>query len=75
MPTHTKEPAGTLVETLIIPSTGSSITTCCRCGRTWNVVMERVKPGTPGCLRCICDTELISWSGSVIFSAFPAETN
>jgi hypothetical protein len=48
-------------------------TTRCACGRTWNVTMERGESGQHGCIRCTCNAELISWSGTVLFNAFPVD--
>lgn len=53
----------------------SSFLKHCRCGRTWNVVMERGNPNESGCVRCSCDAELMSWSGMVVFNAFPADVD
>ena len=53
-------------------SLNTNIVARCHCGRNWNVVMSRGEAGQPGCVRCSCDAELVSWSGTVIFSAFPA---
>jgi hypothetical protein len=47
----------------------------CRCGRNWNVVMERGRPDHHGCLRCSCNEELVAWSGTVMFNAFPADAD
>jgi hypothetical protein len=54
-----------------VPSPNAPFVTQCRCGRLWNVTMERGESGQPGCVRCDCDAELVSWSGTVIFNAVP----
>ncbi len=41
----------------------------CHCGQTWTVSMERGEAGRPGCVHCSCGAELVSWSGTVIFTA------
>lgn len=43
--------------------------TRCQCGREWNVCKERGEAGRAGCIRCICEAELVSWSGTVAFTA------
>jgi hypothetical protein len=35
--------------------------------------MERGETGQHGCIRCSCNAELISWSGTVMFNALPVE--
>ena len=55
-----------------VPPANAGFVTQCRCGRLWNVTMERGTSGIPGCVRCECHAELVSWSGTVIFSAIPA---
>jgi hypothetical protein len=47
----------------------ASFITRCRCGRIWNVTMGRGESGNPGCVRCSCEAEIVSWSGTVIFNA------
>lgn len=49
--------------------------TRCGCGRVWKLTMERGQSGSPGCMRCSCEAELVSWSGTVVFNAVPAETD
>lgn len=55
----------------IVPSPSEPFVTRCRCGRIWNVTMERGESGQPGCVRCSCEAELVSWSGTVAFNAVP----
>jgi hypothetical protein len=47
----------------------TSFITHCECGRIWNVTMERGESGNPGCVRCACQAEIVSWSGTIIFNA------
>jgi hypothetical protein len=54
-----------------VPSAG--FVSRCHCGRLWNLILERGHPGNPGCVRCSCQRELVSWSGTIIFNAVPAE--
>ena len=58
-----------LTEKHPVQQIGISSVTRCRCGQTWKIQMMRGKPGLPGCVRCSCDRELISWSGTVVFNA------
>jgi hypothetical protein len=54
---------------------GSPFVARCRCGRLWTVTMERGESGNAGCLRCSCQAEIVSWSGTVIFSGIPADVD
>jgi hypothetical protein len=56
-------------------SLSASFITRCRCGLIWNVTMERGETGNPGCVRCFCEAEIISWSGTIIFNAVPVEAD
>jgi hypothetical protein len=56
-----------------LQSVSAPFTARCTCGRAWNVTMERGESGQHGCIRCTCNAELISWSGTVVFSAFPID--
>lgn len=58
-----------------LPGSNAPLVTRCRCGRLWNLMMERGQSGNPGCVRCSCEAELVSWSGTIIFNAVPAETD
>ena len=49
--------------------------TRCQCGRLWNMTMERGESGHAGCVRCSCQAELVSWSGTVIFNAAPVDVD
>ncbi len=53
----------------------SPFVTHCRCGRLWTVTMGRGESGNAGCLRCSCEAEIVSWSGTVIFSAIPVDAD
>ncbi len=57
------------------PDPSAQFLTRCHCGRLWNLMLERGQPGNPGCVRCSCERELVSWSGTIIFNAVPAETS
>ncbi len=61
------------VEPEIIQSLNTPFVKRCRCGRNWNVTMERGESGQAGCVRCLCDAELVSWSGTVVFNAVPGD--
>ena len=54
-------------------SASAPFITQCGCGRIWNVTMTRGEAGNPGCVRCSCEAELVSWSGTVIFNAVPVD--
>jgi hypothetical protein len=56
------------------PSNARFVTRC-RCGRLWAVKMGRGESGNAGCLRCSCEAEIVSWSGTVIFSAIPEDAD
>ena len=43
--------------------------TRCQCGQEWTVCIERGEAGRAGCVQCNCGAELVSWSGSVVFTA------
>jgi hypothetical protein len=62
------DPITTAARTLSNSLTTPFITRC-RCGRLWNVIMERGAAGHAGCIRCSCEAELVSWSGNVTFNA------
>jgi hypothetical protein len=59
----------------ICPQTQAGFITRCQCGRAWNMTMKRGESGHPGCVRCSCQAELISWSGTVIFHAAPVDVD
>jgi hypothetical protein len=69
MSTSVKEDA--VAEPALVPTANAPFVTQCRCGRMWNVSMQRGGSGQSGCIRCECGAELVSWSGSVIFNAIP----
>ncbi len=55
------------------PESNARFVTCCSCGRLWNLTIDRGQPGSPGCVRCSCEAELVSWSGTIVFNAVPAD--
>ena len=67
--THTE------AEALVFKEAVSPLVKRCRCGRNWNVVMERGQSGHHGCIRCSCDAELVSWCGTVMFNAVPTDSD
>jgi hypothetical protein len=58
-----------------VESTGAKFITRCRCGRRWNVTMERGKPGHAGFVKCSCEAEIVAWSGTVVFRAVPIDAD
>ncbi len=63
------------VETMqgVCSQSNAGFITRCQCGRLWNMTVQRGESGHPGCVRCSCQAELVSWSGTVIFNAVPAD--
>ena len=72
MPVSSNSAGGPAHSTASSESSARFVTRC-SCGRLWNLMIERGQPGTPGCVRCSCEAELVSWSGTIVFSAVPTE--